>query len=342
MKRIADRIQHASIWWYAFGYFACYWPYSGLAKALTSGLVGSGESTGTMLLPLSVASSLVGMLVFITAMGWWRHAGHWIRIGPLSLPRPGPWTALSGLCTAGIIATTTLAYTFEGVSIVFAMLLMRGGVLIMSPVVDRLTGRRVRWFSWVGLALSFGALVVAFSEQRGWALSGLAIADIAVYLSAYFVRLQLMSRRAKGDDRDLAIRYFVEEQITATPVLLAMLALAAVVGAGSFGMDLRTGFGLWSSPDAPIIVLIGVLSQGTGIFGTLIFLDRNENAYCVPVNRASSILAGVLASVTLWLGFGATQPSPYKMGGAVLVVAAILALSIPPLLERRRAARASG
>jgi hypothetical protein len=85
---------------------------------------------------------------------------------------------------------------------------------------------------------------------------------------------------------------------------------------------------------------IGLLSQGTGIFGTLIFLDHSETAYCVPVNRASSILAGVLASGSLWISFGATPPSPHKLVGAGVVVTAILFLSIPPLLEKRRAARA--
>ena len=48
----------------------------------------------------------------------------------------------SGMATAVIIGTTTLNYTFVGVSILFA-LLMRGGVLILAPVVDALLGRRV-------------------------------------------------------------------------------------------------------------------------------------------------------------------------------------------------------
>ncbi len=45
---------------------------------------------------------------------------------------------LSGLGTAIIIGTTTLAFTFTGVSILFALLLMRGGVLIIAPTVDLL------------------------------------------------------------------------------------------------------------------------------------------------------------------------------------------------------------
>ena len=58
--------------------------------------------------------------------------------------------------------------------------------------------------------------------------------------------------------------------------------------------------------------MIGVLSQGTGIFGGLILLDRRENTFCVPVNRASSILAGVLASLSLAFFFGHRAPGPWS------------------------------
>ena len=49
---------------------------------------------------------------------------------------------ISGVATAVIIGTTTLNYTFVGISILFALLLMRGGVLILAPVVDTLLGRQ--------------------------------------------------------------------------------------------------------------------------------------------------------------------------------------------------------
>ena len=59
----------------------------------------------------------------------------------------------SGLATAVIIGTTTLNYTSAGISILLALLLMRGGVLAIAPVVDALSGRRIRPQSWVALAL---------------------------------------------------------------------------------------------------------------------------------------------------------------------------------------------
>lgn len=81
-------------------------------------------------------------------------------------------------------------------------------------------------------------------------------------------------------------------------------------------------------------MLIGVLSQGTGIFGALILLDGRENAFCVPVNRASSVLAGVLASAALAFAGLAQQLPTSELLGAALVLGAIVALAIP----RRKAA----
>ena len=326
-----------SIWWFAFGYFAAYTPYSALAKAVSKGLIpGKPALSGFSMLPLSVAVSLVGMLTFLTVMGWWKHATHHRVLG-MRLPGPTRWTLLSGLCTATIVATTTLAYTFSGVSIVFMMLLMRGGVLIIAPVVDRLTKRKVRWFSWAGLALSLGALVAAFTESSGYSLTFVAIVDVVAYLASYFVRLRFMSRLAKSESEDANYRYFVEEQMVATPAVLLVLAVLAVVDQGPMMHAIREGF--VSVPGSALVwevMVIGLLSQGTGIFGGLILLQRQENTFCVPVNRSSSIIAGVLASFMLTIFLGNKPPSVHQLVGAGLIIAAILFLTIPVMMQKRK------
>ncbi len=230
------------IWGLAFGYFAAYAPYSALTKAVTKGLLPyhHGRVDGLVLVPMTVVASFFAMLAFLTAKRWWRYSGT-RRIFGRDVPFPSIWTALSGLCSATIIITTTLAYTFDGVSIVFVMLLMRGGVLVIAPLVDLLTGRRVRWFSWAGLALSMGALLVAFSERTGYEITGACALDIVVYLAAYFIRLRLMSRLAKSEDGDGNTRFFVEEQLVATPGSLLALGVLALVGHGAIAADARAG-----------------------------------------------------------------------------------------------------
>ncbi|MEY3014064.1 MAG: hypothetical protein RIT45_2799 [Pseudomonadota bacterium] len=334
MARLGD----AMIWLWAFGYFACYAPYSALAKAVSRGLVeGVPKTSGLAVLPVSIATAVCGMVAFLGLTGWWRYATRH-AVGGWQIPGPTRFTLASGLCTSVIAATTTLSYTFKGVSIVFAMLLMRGGVLIIAPIVDAITGRRVRATSWAALGLSLAALVVAFLEDGGWQLTTIAIVDIAAYLAAYFVRLQLMSRKAKSGERSETLRFFVEEQFVATPVVLIALAAVAWLGDSSFAQAVRSGFTeVPSSPVLPYALAIGLLSQGTGIFGGLVLLDGRENSFCVPVNRSASVLAGVLASFGLAEIFGAALPSAWQFAGAALLIAAIVSLSLPSLLARRAA-----
>jgi hypothetical protein len=332
------RFSELSIWFYAFGYFAAYAPYSALTKALSKGLLAPGRPVGSFeMLPLSAGASTVAMFVFLTAMGWWKHARHSTVLG-VRVPHPGVWTFFSGLCTASIVLTTTLAYTFRGTSIVFMMLLMRGGVLVIAPLVDLVSRRRVRWFSWVGLALSLGALGDALVEKGSYELTAIAVVDVVVYLASYFVRLRFMSRNAKGNDAANK-QYFVEEQMVATPAAMVALASMALFG-GPIGDEVRRGFTeVPASELAPWVVLVGLLSQGTGVFGGLILLDPRENTYTVPVNRSSSILAGLAASYGLSLWLGQRPPSQGELVGAMLIVAAILFLTLGPMLEKRRAAR---
>ncbi len=312
-------------------------PYSALTKALTDGaLPGSHERvSGFWVLPATTLASLLGMFAFLSAMGWWRHAGRRTVLGR-SLPCPTRWTFLSGLCTAAIIGTTTLAYTFKGASIVFMMLLMKGGVLIIAPAVDAVSRRKVRLASWVGLALSLAAVVVATFNDEPLGITLVAAIDVALYLASYFIRLRFMSRLAKSDDPRASTRYFVEEQMVATPAIVLTLVLCALVGKGQVMQEIRQGFlGFFSSEMKLTLVAIGVLSQGTGIFGGLILLDPRENSFCVPVNRASSILAGVLGSYSLFVLLGMKPVGTRDLIGALLVVAAIVSLTLPGVLKTR-------
>jgi hypothetical protein len=333
-----------AIWGYAFGYFACYAPYSALTKALSKGALDgmSHGISGFELLPWSTLASGVGMFLFLTARGWWSYASTRTVLG-VRVPFPSLWTFLSGLCSAAIIATTTLAYTFSGTSIVFMMLLMRGGVLILAPLVDVLSRRRVAWPSWVALGLSLAAVGVATAPGVDARVTAAALVDLGVYLLGYFIRLRFMSHLAKAQDPSASIRYFVEEQMVATPALVTVLVGAALIGEGPVLSDIRDGFtGLLARGQVLNELLVGVLSQGTGVFGGLILLDHRENSFCVPVNRASSLVAGVVATGLLSLLLGLPGVGARELLGAFFVMAAMLVLGLPTVLKARRAAPPAG
>ncbi|MGH8510068.1 MAG: hypothetical protein ACREU9_00525 [Gammaproteobacteria bacterium] len=333
MTRAQHRRYSLGIWGLALGYFILYLPYCALIKAITTGLVPGGPVSGFELLPATVIATAVLVPVMITAMGWWKYAGRRPILG-FRIPFPSRWTLLSGLCFAVIIGTTTLAYTFNGVSILLALLMLRGGVLILAPIVDGLFKREVRWFSWTALALSFMALTLALADVQSYQMTVIAALNVAAYLMGYLVRLLCMNRLAKSEDRKASYRYFAEEQMVAMPTLVTVPAIFAIIGEGEIMMDLRRGF--TSFMDSALFgpaLLVGVLYAGLSIFGTLIYLNRRENTFCIPLNRCMSLLSGVAASYALAFLFHQALPSHAQLLGAGLIMIAVLFLS--PLHHQR-------
>ncbi len=208
---ITTKREHTlGIWALGMGYFIFYTPYSGLIKAVTSGLLSHGDRvSGFVLLPATVISTALLMLLFITIMGWWKYV-RLRKVFGKEIRFPSGHTFLSGICFATIISTTTLAYSFKGVSIIFALLLMRAGTLIMGPLIDRAFQRRVRWFSWAGLGLSLAALLIAFLDVHEYQLSVLVAVNLSAYLTGYALRLPCMTRIAKTTDKKISLAYFVE------------------------------------------------------------------------------------------------------------------------------------
>lgn len=324
-----QRRYNLQIWTLGLGFYLFYTPYSGLTKALSNGLLAGthGLVKGTVLLPVSAIATAVGMLSFITAMRWWKYAGRRQFLG-VSIPFPRRLTFFSAICMAIIMATTTLAFTFGGLSIVLVLVLLRGGTLIIAPMVDGIVERRVRWFSWAAMFISLLAVSVVLSDAANYKLTIAAIIDVAAYLAAYFFKLQFMSRLAKSGEKSTTLRYFVEEQMIAAPLLVLALAVMALIGAGDVMMEFRVGLTTFlSSPAAPYAALVGLFYAALCICTTLIFLDRRENTFCMPMHCGSSMLAGFTASAALAYFFNQRSPSMAQTVSAGLIVVALGFLS---------------
>jgi hypothetical protein len=322
----------STIWLLAAGYFGAYVPYAALTKGLTGGAFSAYPPVSTFaILPSTTVASLVGMFCFVTLARWWRHASHRRVLGVL-LPCPTRWTFLSGVATAAIIVTTTLSYSLSATSILFMMVLMRGGVLAIAPIVDAVSRRKIAWASWIALSLSVTAVALALLGATDLRLSPLAIGIITIYIGAYFLRLRFMSHLAKSGDPAVDRRYFVEEQMVATPVVVLVLLGVALLGRGTAARELAAGFADLIAGRGPLLieVLAGLCSQATGVFGALVLLSREENSFCIPINRASSVLAGFTASALLGsLAIAEVLP-------ASLLLAALGVLAIPVFLAARR------
>jgi protein-tyrosine-phosphatase len=336
--RIEDRWR---IWVLALGYFVFYIPYSALTKALSLGLLPgmTGPVSGFRILPATAVATTVALITFVALGGGWRCLRRQ-RILGMEVPVFGARMLISGVATAVIIGTTTLNYTFVGISILFALLLMRGGVLILAPVVDTVLGRRVRGVSWIALCLSFAALTIAFAEVGGYQMTLVAGLNIAAYLLGYCVRIPNMTGIAKSPDHAINARYFHEETLVAAIALTGLPALCSLIGDGPIQTELRAGFTTFFA--GPLVVpalLIGVLYASLYLCGTGIYLDHRENTYCIPLNRCSSLLSGVVASFGLTWLFGWNLPSVYQVAGAGVILAALAILMVSPVRDARAAIR---
>ena len=267
------------------------------------------------------------MFAFITVMGWWKYAGRRELFG-ISVPFPRRLTFLSGVCMATIMGTTTLAFTFAGLSIVLVLVLLRGGTLIIAPLVDTIVGRRVRWFSWAAMSISLVAVLFVLMDAGNYKLGIAATIDVTAYLAAYYFKLQFMSRLAKSDERAATLRYFVEEQMVASPLLLLALVAMALIGYGDVMMGFRLGLtSFLGSTDAIFAVLVGLFYAGLCVCTTLIFLERRENTFCMPMHCGSSMLSGFTASYALAWFFNQRVPNAAQLMSAGFIVNALGFLS---------------
>jgi drug/metabolite transporter (DMT)-like permease len=299
-------------------------PHEGLGRPLT----------GLETLPVSLITSLVLTYIFIWWSGWHRDANA-VQVVGRRFPVPTKLTMLSGVGTAFVLFTVPLSFTIPNVSIPFMQLLMRGDILVIAPLVDLAFGRKVHWWSWAALVMVLAALAITLWDRGGFNLPPLAILTVVLYTFGYFLRLFVMNRISKTGDEAGIRRYFVEEKVIALPLSVAILAAISASGIGGQSGELAWGFvAAWTDPVVLPLLLIGVTLTMISVVAIIILLAPQENAYCVPLERAASLLAGVAGTVLLALFWNGEMPRNAELWGAAILIAAIALLSLAPRLAR--------
>lgn len=300
-------------------------PHPALGRALT----------GLETLPASLIMNMLMTYVFIWVSGWHRDA-RGMRLGAWRVPIPTRYTALSAVGTALVLFTVPLSFTFRNVSIPFMQLLMRGDILLIAPLVDLMFGRRVRWWSWVALLLVALSILMVVQQRGGFALPPLAVLTVALYVLGYFIRLAVMTRVAKTGDPASVRRYFVEEKILALPLAVLALAGLSASGLGAQAGELEWGFvQVWTDPVIVSLAFIALSLTIISLFAAIILLDVRENSYCVPLERSSSLIAGLAGAYLLHWGWQLPAPKSSEMIGALVLILAIALLWTAPRLAAR-------
>lgn len=301
-----------------------------------------GLQDGTFLVYSTLGGSALCVSICL-ALGWFRlSSGQRISVLGLSVPAELAALGPSGLCAAVIIPATTLLYSLP-ISVMVAMVMMRGSIIIVSRAVDGvliLQGLRktsVRWEENVAVVFALGALAIPLFESDALRLSGAAIGIFVSYVSAYAVRLYLMNRfkltgagAVLGDSRF----YFAGEQAVAT---LVLVVAAGMVSRGALAGPIGDGMRLaWEAPPSvwPEALAAGGLYGMVAFFSVFIFLQPGRSAtFSGLVNRLTSLVAGTVATVCshFWLGGKAPAASDWTALGFIGVAVVFLAVA-----ERRK------
>jgi hypothetical protein len=286
------------------------------------------------------------------SFGWWRlQSNQPMKFLGLTLPGELKYIVPSGICTAVVIPTTTLMFSIEGISVMVAMVIMRGSVIVIRRSVDAIQlsqgilKKKVFWQedAAVGFALAAVCVVALFAGEEGkpsFIQSTAAMTILGCYVTAYFIRIYIMNfyknTRAPGVKQDNK-GFFALEQISAS---VALALTAGTVLAVSTDSPQVASFQAAVTAPHPLWVYAAVLGGGSfgavAFFSVFIFMFQGRTAtFAGLVNRLTSLIAGTAATLITWQVFSARPPKVEDWLSLGLILIAVGFLTIA---ERRRSA----
>lgn len=330
------------------GYLLAYVGTGVAAKYFTGGIRTPRSSEIAYLVHNTLGSTVLCIAV-VLLLGWLKlESNRMVAWGRWRLPVETPYIVLSGVCTAIVIPTTTLMYTLP-ISVMVAMVIMRGSVIVISRLVDAVQIRQgilhrrvVAEENWavVFALLAIGVQVTMVPVAGGFDFlhSGPAMTILTAYVIAYTIRLYAMNYFR--NTRDPGVRqdnrgYFAIEQLTASATLaLVALLLVFAPWLGWTGTRLAEARAALFAPDLAA-VLSGIPFGIVAFFSVFLFMFQGHTAtFTGLVNRLTSLIAGTAATLILWWAFGTRAPSVADWTSLLLILVAVGFLSAA---ERRRA-----
>ncbi|MBZ0268375.1 hypothetical protein K8I85_09490 [bacterium] len=308
---------------------------------------------GTEYLVYSTAGGSALAILVVLVLRWYRlESIRTVTVGGVRFPSEYAYIIPSGVCTAVVIPTTTLMYTLP-ISVMVAMVIMRGSVIVISRVVDSIQIRQglldKKVYAEENIAVVFAIAAVAvhmlFTTEGGFDFlhSTPALAILGSYIVAYSFRIYIMNyyknthaRKHKQDNK----AFFGVEQISAsiTLVLATVLVFHSPGLFGWSGEPLEAFRGAFTAPRAvwPWAMLSGTAFGAVAFFSVFLFMFKGRTAtFAGLVNRLTSLLAGTAATVIFSVGFGGSSPRSRDWISLAFILVAIGFLTRS---ERRRVA----
>jgi hypothetical protein len=293
-------------------------------------------------------------LAIVLAMGWYNlKSNRIVRFAGIPLPSELKYIFPSGFMTAIIIPATTLMYTFQGMSVMVAMVIMRASVIVISRLVDSVQISqgilKKKVYGQENAAVLFA--LIAAGINLLWVQAGdfdfihnaAAVIILVTYIAAYAIRIYIMNyfknTRGKGVPLDNN-GFFGVEQICA--IFFVILMATVFFNAPSwFGWEVPqiTLFRSSITDLSPMwgwAVLSGTAFGIVAFFSVFLFMFKGRTAtFAGLVNRLTSLTAGTVATLISALLLGAHFPKFQDWLSLLFILISVGFLSVA---ERKRSA----
>jgi hypothetical protein len=306
-------------------YFLFYVVYTMATKYLTgpsaSGLPAVDQLE--FLIFSTIGGSLICLLVILFFQWGKMESTRYVQWGRLRFPREFLYIIPSGICTAIVIPTTTLMYTLLR-SVMVAMLIMRGSVIVISRLVDAIQIRagifRKKVYKEEDLAVVFAIMAVCvqlfFVKNTGGSdlfHNTAAMLVLACYLLGYSFRIYIMNyyKNTRGScAKQNNKAFFAVEQVSASFTLLLILLVIMLQPALRDGLlhFLQQSY-LAPSRYWPGEILAGTVYGVVAFFSVFIFMFKGRTAtFAGLANRLTSLVAGTTATLLFAIFFHGNFP----------------------------------
>lgn len=262
----------------------------------------------------------------------------------IKMPEEFLYIIPSGICTAIIIPTTTLMYSLP-ISVMVAMVIMRGSVIIISRVVDALQIRsgilKKKVYKEENIAVVFAILAVLINLL--WQKDGgfdfiyniAAVIILSSYIIAYFIRIYIMNyyknTRGKNIPQDNK-GFFAVEQIAAFATLV-VVGLILFYSPQLFQWE-NTQINEFidsiinPAADWGWAIIAGTAFGAVAFFSVFIFMYKGRTAtFAGLVNRLTSLIAGTAATLIFYVFFGGKFPSNEDWISLIFILIAVAFIS---------------
>ncbi|MGH2569827.1 MAG: hypothetical protein ACRDGR_01290 [bacterium] len=310
------------------------------------GLPGMSEIEYLVYSTFGSASVVLGVVV---ALRWWKlRSLNPKTLGPWTVPGELAYLVPSGVCTAIVIPTTLLMYTLP-ISVMVAMVIMRGSIIVISRIVDSIQIRQGlldrKVYAEENIAVGFAIAAVGghvlMSPEGGFEFlrSAAAMSILATYIVAYSIRIYIMNyyknTHGRGRPQDNRPFFGIEQLAASATLTVASLALFHGTGGGelieSYREAIRTPHAMWKEA-----TISGLPFGAAAFFSVFLFLFQGRTAtFAGLVNRLTSLIAGTAATLVFHWGFGGSFPALWDWISLGLILVAIGFLTAS---ERRRVA----